>query len=172
MNLFKTHLKRVVVNDNLLLNPKSQIQDLPKLTSLSLSAKFDGDPGSYVSTLALLGLNKPGLTRSKVHSLSLGLRKGQVVGCKLSLRKDSMYTFLERFLFEIIPSIKNLSSLSIQNDGLHWHFSDVFVLDDISTHYIFLQGIGSLDLVIKTKKANLSFYQGLRLPIIKKDFKN
>lgn len=165
MNLFKTHYKKIVILDCLLLKPESQIKNLPKCTYLSLSAKFSGDFGSALSLIELLGLQKASLTKSKTNSLSLNLKKGQVVGCKLVLRKNAMYTFLERFVFEILPSSKKSPKLKINKDSLHWHFSDAFVLDDISNHYIYLQGLRSLDLVIKAKNADFQFFQGLRLPL-------
>lgn len=165
MNLFKTHYKSIVLEDSLLLKPKSQVKHLPHLVHVILSAKFAEDSGSAISVLELLGLHKPKLTKSKKNNLSLSLKKGEVVGCKLSLRKNSIYTFLERFVIEIMPSIKNLASLRINKDSLHWHFSDVFVLDDISNHYMYLQGLRSLDLIIQTKHSTPHFYQGLRFPL-------
>jgi ribosomal protein L5 len=169
MNLFKTHYKSIVIEDSLLLKPESQIKNLPCLSHVILSAKFADDFGSAISVLELLGLHKPKLTKSKKNNLSLSLKKGEVVGCKLYLRKNSIYTFLERFVFEIMPSIKNLSKLSVNKNSLHWHFSDVFVLDDISNHYIYLQGLRSLDVVIQTKNANTKFYQALRFPLKNKE---
>lgn len=168
MNLFKKHINTIVIEDNLYLNPSSQLRDLPKCNHIILSAKFNGNIGSALCALELLGLQKPAITRSKTNSLSLGLKKGEVVGCKVVLRKNAIYTFLERFIIEILPSVKKLSSLRINKDSLHWHFSDIFVLDDISNHYLYLQGLDALDIVVKTKNAKPSYYQGLRLPL-KKD---
>lgn len=165
MNLFKTHYKSIVVEDSLLLKPESQMKSLPSLSHVILSAKFENDFGSAISVLELLGLHKPKLTKSKKNNLSLSLKKGEVVGCKLYLRKNNIYTFLERFVFEILPSIKNLFHINACKNSLHWHFSDVFVLDDISNHYIYLQGLRSLDVVIQTKNANTKFYQALRFPL-------
>jgi len=167
MNLFKTHLESIVVEDSLLLKPETNIKNLASIDCLVLSAKFVEDLGSSLCVLDLLGLIKPSLTKNKANQLSLNLKKGMVVCCKLVLRKDYIYTFLERFVFEILPSVKDLKALKYNKNSLHWHFSDVFVLDDISNHYIYLQGLRSLDLVIQTKNANPMFYQGLRLPLKK-----
>lgn len=169
MNLFKHHYKSIVIEDSLLLKPESQIKNLPRIDHVVLSAKFDQDFGSAVSVLELLGLHKPILTKNKKNNLSLNLKKGEVVGCKLYIRKNNIYTFLERFVFEILPSIKNLRFLRAQNNSLHWHFSDVFVLDDISNHYMVLQGLRSLDVIVQTKHASTHFYQALRFPLKKNE---
>lgn len=168
MNVFKRHLKKIVSYDYLVLNPESQIKELPRINLVILSAKFNSDLGSAFAVLELLGLQKPALTRSKTNSLSLSLKKGEVVGCKLVLRKNAAYTFLERFIIEILPSVKKLSDFKLNHNSLHWHFSDVFVLDDIGNHYMYLQGLRTLDIVIQTKNANLGFYQGLRFPLKKR----
>jgi large subunit ribosomal protein L5 len=165
MNLFKTHYKSIVIEDNLLLQPESQIKNLPCIELVVLSAKFNEDFGSAISVLELLGLHKPILTKTKKNNLSLSLKKGEVVGCKLCLRKNNIYTFLEGFVIEILPSIKSLVPLSVNKNSLHWHFSDVFVLDEMTNHYMYLQGLRSLDVVIQTKNASTKFYQGMRFPL-------
>jgi ribosomal protein L5 len=164
MNLFKTHYKLIASEDSLLLVPQSQIKHQPRIEQVVLSAKFDQDFGSAICVFDLLGLQRPKLSQSKKNSLSLHLKKGEVVGIVMVLRKNNIYTFLERFVFEILPSLKKVSNLSIQKNSLHCHISDVFVLEDISNHYISLQGLRSLDVVIQTKNACKQFHQAMRFP--------
>lgn len=167
MNLFKTHIQSIVLEDFILLNPECQINSIPSIESVILSAKFADDAKSAICVLDLLAFSRPSLTKNKTTNLSLKLKKGEVVGCILVLRKKPMYTFLERFVFEILPSQKSLKGLKEAKNSIHWHFSDVFVLDDISNHYMYLQGLRSLDVLVITKKANTKFYQALRFPLKK-----
>ncbi len=163
MNFLKTHIHNIAYTDLILCQPSLKIKDIPRLKEVILNANFETKPGSTLCLLQLLGLNTPLFTKNKIGDLSLNLKKGEVVGCKLCLRKKHMYAFIENFLVEILPNLKNFKTLKLNNNALHFHLKDVFSLDDLNNHISYLYGQDNLDIVIKFNSINTLFLKNLRL---------
>lgn len=163
MNFLKTHIHNVSYTDLILCQPFLKIKDLPRLKEVILNANFETKPGSTLCLLQLLGLNTPSFTKNKVGNLSLNVKKGEVVGCKLSLRKKLMYSFIENFSVEILPNLKKIKPLKVNNNALHFHIKEVFGLDDVNNHISYLYEQDNLDIVIKLNKLNPLFLKNLRL---------
>ena len=62
--------------------------------------------------LALIVGQRPAVTRAKKAIANFKLRKGSIVGCKVTLRGDIMYEFLDRLIAVTIPRIKDFRGLS------------------------------------------------------------
>ena len=54
---------------------------------------------------------KPVITRAKKSLASFKLREGQAIGCKVTLRGDRMYEFLDRLISLAIPRIRDFRGL-------------------------------------------------------------
>ncbi|MEK7299396.1 MAG: 50S ribosomal protein L5 [Candidatus Margulisiibacteriota bacterium] len=66
---------------------------------------------------ALTG-QKPLLTKSRKSISNFKLRKGQVIGCKVTLRGDKMYEFLSKFINLGLPKVRDFRGLSVNGfDG-------------------------------------------------------
>jgi large subunit ribosomal protein L5 len=50
---------------------------------------------------------KPVITRAKKSLATFKLREGQAIGCKVTLRGDRMYEFLDRLISLAIPRIRD-----------------------------------------------------------------
>jgi len=55
---------------------------------------------------------KPVITRAKKSLASFKLREGQAIGCKVTIRGDRMYEFLDRLVSLAIPRIRDFRGLS------------------------------------------------------------
>ena len=163
MNFLKTHIHNVSYTDLILCQPFLKIKDIPRLKEVILNANFETKPGSTLCLLQLLGLNTPAFTKNKIGNLSLNVKKGEVVGCKLCLRKKLMYAFIENFSVEVLPNLKKVKPLKLNNNTLHFHIKDVFSLDDLNNHISYLYGQDNLDVVIKFNNINPLFLKNLRL---------
>lgn len=62
--------------------------------------------------LAQISGQKPVATRSKKAIAGFKIRKGSVVGCKVTLRRAMMYEFLDRLINIAIPRIRDFRGLS------------------------------------------------------------
>lgn len=62
--------------------------------------------------LALITGRKPALDRSRHSIANFKLRKGQPIGCHVTLRRAVMYEFLDRLVATALPRIRDFRGLS------------------------------------------------------------
>jgi large subunit ribosomal protein L5 len=62
--------------------------------------------------LAKIAGQKPIVTKAKKSIASFKLRDGMAVGCKVTLRKDRMYEFLDRLVTVALPRVRDFRGLS------------------------------------------------------------
>jgi large subunit ribosomal protein L5 len=55
---------------------------------------------------------KPMVTQSKKSIAGFKLRKGLNIGCKVTLRKNRMYEFLDRLIYIALPRVRDFKGLS------------------------------------------------------------
>ena len=55
---------------------------------------------------------KPIITKAKKSIAAFSLREGMPIGCKVTLRKDRMYEFLDRLITIAIPRIRDFRGFS------------------------------------------------------------
>lgn len=67
---------------------------------------------SLQEELRLISGMKPVLTKARTSISNFKLRQGMVVGCRVTLRGDRMYEFLDRLISIIIPRIRDFRGLS------------------------------------------------------------
>jgi len=61
--------------------------------------------------ISLITGQKPILTRAKRSIAEFKLRKGDICGVKVTLRRNRMYEFLDRFITVALPRVRDLSGL-------------------------------------------------------------
>jgi large subunit ribosomal protein L5 len=64
-----------------------------------------------VSEFSLITGQKPITTRSKTDISNFKLRKGMPIGCKVTLRRQRMYEFLDRLIHIAIPRMRDFRGL-------------------------------------------------------------
>ncbi|OAN53823.1 50S ribosomal protein L5 [Paramagnetospirillum marisnigri] len=62
---------------------------------------------SALAELTLIAGQKPVVTKAKTSIAQFKLREGQVVGCKVTLRADRMYEFLDRLINIALPRVRD-----------------------------------------------------------------
>lgn len=65
-----------------------------------------------LNDLTLISGQKPLVTTAKKSIAAFKLREGMKIGCKVTLRKDRMYDFLERLVMVALPRVKDFKGLS------------------------------------------------------------
>ncbi|HIJ62924.1 MAG TPA: 50S ribosomal protein L5 [Rhodospirillaceae bacterium] len=65
-----------------------------------------------VADLTAISGQKPVVTRAKQSIAAFKLRENQVVGCKVTLRKDRMYEFLDRLITIALPRVRDFRGLN------------------------------------------------------------
>lgn len=67
---------------------------------------------SAVSELSLITGQKPLITKSKKSIANFKLRAGMSIGCKVTLRSDRMYEFLDRLMNVALPRVRDFKGVT------------------------------------------------------------
>ena len=67
---------------------------------------------SAMDALALISGQKPVKTRAKKSIAGFKIREGMDIGCKVTLRADRMYEFLDRLVTVALPRVKDFRGLN------------------------------------------------------------
>jgi len=95
---------------------------VPKLVKISLNTGIDADADKNQITdiqrdLGLIAGQKAVLSKSKKAIANFKLRQGQIVGCHVTLRGDSMWEFLQRLIAVALPTIRDFRGVAAKLDG-------------------------------------------------------
>ncbi len=70
------------------------------------------------SDLATISGQKPAVTAARRSEASFKLREGMPIGCKVTLRRERMYEFLDRLVNIALPRVRDFRGLSVKGfDG-------------------------------------------------------
>jgi large subunit ribosomal protein L5 len=71
-----------------------------------------------VNELALISGQKPVITKAKKSIAAFKLREGMSIGCRVTLRGDRMYEFLDRLVNTALPRVRDFRGVSTKSfDG-------------------------------------------------------
>ena len=65
-----------------------------------------------VSELEKITGQQPVITRAKKSIAGFKLREGQAIGCKVTLRGETMYTLLEKLIKIVLPRVRDFRGIS------------------------------------------------------------
>lgn len=93
-----------------------QIPNFKKIV-INVGVKKTDDDAKKISCifkeLCLITGQKPIITKARKSIASfVGLRKGEEIGCKVTLRNNNMYCFLDKLINIVLPRIKNFRGLN------------------------------------------------------------
>lgn len=165
MNLLKNHIKTLVNQDFLLKSQPKNCKHLPVLRKVTISAQFPSRTKEEIVTLIeILTFHKPVITRSHRNILSLALRKGNLVGIKLVLRKKPIYDFLIFFIFNILPQSETFQGFKQSSKTFHWQIKDIISLNEVIPIYIYIANLSYVDIAIDGDNLNSKFFEACRFP--------
>jgi len=99
---------------------------------------------------------KPIVTKAKKSIAAFSLREGMPIGCKVTLRKDRMYEFLDRLITIAIPRIRDFRGFSKKSfDGKGNYtlgIKEQIIFPEID--YEKIDSIRGLDIAITTSAKN------------------
>ena len=67
---------------------------------------------SAASEMELIAGQKPVVTKAKKSIAQFKLREGMAIGCKVTLRRERMYEFLDRFITIALPRVRDFRGLN------------------------------------------------------------
>ena len=92
--------------------------EVPKITKITINVGLgEAVKDKKVVEAALQDIEKisgqkPVITKAKKSIAAFSLREGMPIGCKVTLRKDKMYEFLDRLISVAIPRIRDFRGFS------------------------------------------------------------
>ncbi|HCI15336.1 MAG: 50S ribosomal protein L5 [Candidatus Marinimicrobia bacterium] len=100
------------------------VMEVPKVSHIAINMGI-GDAKdnpkkleSAVQELTLISCQKPVVTKSRKDISNFKIRKGFPVGCKVTLRGNRMYDFMERLISIALPRTRDFRGLSFKSfDG-------------------------------------------------------
>jgi large subunit ribosomal protein L5 len=99
---------------------------------------------------------KPAVTKAKKSVATFKVRDGQAIGCKVTLRGDRMYEFLDRLVSIAIPRIRDFRGISTRSFDGRGNYSlgvkEQIIFPEIQ--YDQIDQIRGMDITISTSAAD------------------
>ena len=118
MSRLQTYYKETVVPELMEKFSFDNVMEVPKITNVALNmgvgeAVTDKKVmGRAVGDLTAIAGQKPVVTLARKSVASFKIRDGWPVGCKVTLRRERMYEFLDRLVNVAIPRVRDFRGLS------------------------------------------------------------
>ena len=175
MNYLKLWYQNIIKVDSIYkMNILNSLQ-LPKIESIGInicSQSIIDDPKSilyYVLALKLITNQSPTICKAKKSVALFKIRKGVLIGAKTTLRNDSLYNFLNLFLFLILPNLKDSKSYKLNKGSLSIGIKDLLVFPQLSKYYDkfpkSLTAIINLNIGTKNRELSKFIFSSIQLPI-------
>lgn len=154
----------------------SNIMEVPRITKITLNMGVGEAVNdkkvvdNAAGDLAKIAGQKPVITKARKSVAGFKIREGWPIGCKVTLRKDRMYDFLERLLFISIPRIRDFRGLNRRSFDGRGNYTlgikEQIVFPEIQ--YDKIDAIRGLDITIttsaKTNEEGLALLQAFNFP--------
>ena len=100
------------------------VMDVPKLSKVVVNMGVGAAAGdaklldAAMNDMRVITGQQPMVTRAKKSIAGFHIREGQAIGCKVTLRGDRMWEFVDRLLATAIPRVRDFRGLSTKSfDG-------------------------------------------------------
>ena len=125
---------------------------------------------SAVQDMTLIAGQKPVVTMAKISIATFKLRDGMAIGCKVTLRRQRMYEFMDRLVNIALPRVRDFRGLNSKSFDGNGNFAmglkEQLVFPEIQ--YDQIDEIRGMDVIIcTTAKSNeeaLELLKGFNMP--------
>ena len=118
MNRLKEKYTKTIVSDLMSKHNYKNVMEVPKLEKIVVNIGC-GDATSNsklleasMRDLELITGQKPVATKAKKSLAGFKLREGQAIGCKVTLRGENMYNFLDKLISITLPRVRDFRGIS------------------------------------------------------------
>ena len=134
------------------------LMQVPRITKITLNMGVGEAVGdkkildAAVNDLTIIAGQKPVITKARRSIAGFKIREGWPIGCKVTLRRDRMFEFLQRLIDIAIPRIRDFRGLSAKAFDGRGNFSmgvtEQIIFPEID--YDKVDSIRGLDIAITT----------------------
>ena len=126
---------------------------------------------SAANEMMLISGQKPIVIKARKSVATFKLREGTAVGCKVTLRRDRMYEFLDRLINIALPQVRDFRGLSPNSFDGHGNYAlgikEQIVFQEID--YDKVDEMRGMDIVLvtsaKTDEEGAALLKGFDLPL-------
>ena len=176
MSRLQTYYKETVVPQLQEQFKYENVMEVPKVTKITLNmgvGEAVGDKkvmGRAVGDMTAIAGQKPIVNNARKSVASFKIRDGWPVGCKVTLRRERMYEFLDRLVNVAIPRIRDFRGLNRKSFDGRGNFSmgvkEQIMFPEID--YDQIDTIRGMDITItttaKTDEEALALLQAFNFP--------
>jgi large subunit ribosomal protein L5 len=118
MARLQEHYRKVVVPELTKKFGYQSVMQVPRITKIVLNMGVGEAVGdkkimdNAVGDLQKIAGQKPLVTKARTSIATFKIRKGYPIGCKVTLRGERMYEFLDRLISVAIPRIRDFRGIS------------------------------------------------------------
>ena len=118
MNRLKEKYKNEIVPNLIKKHNYNTIMEVPKLEKIVVNMGVGDATGNSklleaaVKDLSLITGQKPVVTKAKKSIAGFKVREGQAIGCKVTLRGENMYNFLDKLVSIGLPRVRDFRGVS------------------------------------------------------------
>ena len=118
MNRLKEKYTKTIVSDLMSKHNYKNVMEVPKLEKIVVNIGCgDATTNSKLLEAAMRDLElitgqKPVATKAKKSIAGFKLREGQAIGCKVTLRGENMYNFLDKLISITLPRVRDFRGIS------------------------------------------------------------
>jgi large subunit ribosomal protein L5 len=138
------------------------VMQVPRITKITLNMGVGGASqdkkliDGAVADMQLISGQKPVVTLARKSVAGFKIREGWPIGCKVTLRGEMMYEFLERLIYITIPRIRDFRGFSAKAFDGRGNYSmglkEQIVFPEIE--YDKIDKLRGMDITITTTAAN------------------
>lgn len=179
----KNYYKTEVVNTLMKRFGYKSVMQVPKIVKVTLNmgvgeAVADKKVMNFaVDDMTRISGQKPVVTKAKKSIAGFKIRDGWPIGCKVTLRNERMYEFLDRLITIALPRVRDFRGLNPKSFDGHGNYSmgiqEQIVFPEIDFDKI--DGIRGMDICItttaKTNEESRALLEAFNFPLKDRDRK-
>ncbi|CAK0781549.1 50S ribosomal subunit protein L5 [Gammaproteobacteria bacterium] len=118
MSRLKAHYRQVVIPQLMEQFSYKSVMQVPRITKITLNMGVGESVSdkkvleSAVGDLTRIAGQKPVVTKARKSIAAFKIREGWPIGCKVTLRQERMYEFLDRLVNVAIPRVRDFRGIS------------------------------------------------------------
>jgi len=184
MNNLKKFYKEKIISKLMTELKLSNVMEVPKILKVTLNmgvGKTVTDKKfltKAIEDLTNISGQKAISTKVKKSEAGFKIRAGMDIGCKVTLRKDRMYDFLERLIYVALPRVRDFRGLSVKSFDKQGNYNlgikEQIIFPEID--YDKIDIIRGLDISISTSANNIfegfALLKSFHFPFAEKEIKN
>jgi len=181
MNHIKNHYNHIITYDLINKLNFNNIFKIPIINKIVLNIGLKNsnmEKKKMISIVLLLRLivNQHILnTKSKKNNIIFKIKKGDIMGCKVTLQKQNVYIFLEKLIIFILPNIKDFKGIYINKKSsniLNLKIKNILNFFELEKEFLKFQNLPFIDISIHTTSKSYNYLYVLlnqfNIPLINK----